>query len=49
MRLLQDIQSALVSSDGPLTDVLRMAKILATKHLVAPQRNWRGWSAWNAG
>jgi hypothetical protein len=31
MGLLHDIQSALVSSDRPLTDVLRMAKIPATK------------------
>jgi hypothetical protein len=31
MGLLQDIQSALVSSDRPLTNVLRMAKILAAK------------------
>jgi AbiTii len=31
MGLLQDIQSALIASDRPLPDVLRMAKILAAK------------------
>ena len=31
MGLLQDIEHAVMSSDRPLTDVLRMAKILAAK------------------
>jgi AbiTii len=40
MGLLQDIQSALIASDRPLTDVLRMAKILAAKLDNALLRDW---------
>jgi AbiTii-like protein len=40
MGLLQDIQSALVSIDKSLTDVLRMAKILAAKLDNALLREW---------
>jgi hypothetical protein len=40
MGLLQDIQHAVTSSDKPLTDVLRMAKILAAKLDNALLRTW---------
>jgi AbiTii len=40
MGLLQDIEHAVTSSDRPLTDVLRMAKILAAKLDNALLREW---------
>jgi hypothetical protein len=40
MGLLQDIQHAVTSSDRPLTDVLRMGKILAAKLDNALLREW---------
>jgi hypothetical protein len=40
MGMLQDIEHAVTSSDRPLTDVLRMAKILAAKLDNALLRDW---------
>jgi hypothetical protein len=40
MGLLQDIEHAATSSDRPLTDVLRMAKLLAAKLDNALLREW---------